>query len=29
VYALEMSKGWFDSKGIKPGMKMQGLPAAQ
>jgi uncharacterized membrane protein (UPF0127 family) len=29
VYALEMSKGWFASKGIKPGMKIQGLPAAQ
>ena len=29
VYALEMSKGWFDSKGIKPGMTIQGLPAAQ
>jgi uncharacterized protein len=29
VYALEMSKGWFDSKGIRPGMKIQGLPAAQ
>ena len=29
VYALEMSKGWFDAKGIKPGMKLQGLPAAQ
>ncbi|CDY74179.1 exported protein [Caballeronia glathei] len=27
VYALEMSKGWFDAKGIKPGMKIQGLPA--
>jgi uncharacterized membrane protein (UPF0127 family) len=27
-YALEMSKSWFDSKGIKPGMVMQGLPAA-
>ncbi|WP_042303277.1 DUF192 domain-containing protein [Paraburkholderia kururiensis] len=26
VYALEMSKGWFQSKGIKPGMKIQGLP---
>lgn len=26
-YALEMSKGWFDAKGIKPGMKIQGLPA--
>ncbi|EIM98047.1 hypothetical protein WQE_26180 [Paraburkholderia hospita] len=29
AYALEMSKGWFTSKGIKPGMKMQGLPAPQ
>ncbi|MDR6377229.1 DUF192 domain-containing protein [Paraburkholderia caledonica] len=29
VYALEMSKGWFTSKGIKPGMKIQGLPAGQ
>jgi uncharacterized membrane protein (UPF0127 family) len=29
VYALEMSKSWFESKGIKPGMVMQGLPAAQ
>jgi uncharacterized membrane protein (UPF0127 family) len=29
VYALEMSKGWFEAKGIKPGMTMQGLPAAQ
>jgi uncharacterized membrane protein (UPF0127 family) len=28
VYALEMSRGWFASKGIKPGMKLQGLPAA-
>jgi uncharacterized membrane protein (UPF0127 family) len=27
VYALEMSKGWFSSKGIKPGMRIQGLPA--
>ncbi|WP_321944229.1 DUF192 domain-containing protein [Paraburkholderia tropica] len=26
VYALEMSKGYFSSKGIKPGMKIQGLP---
>jgi len=26
VYALEMSKGWFAAKGIKPGMKIQGLP---
>jgi uncharacterized membrane protein (UPF0127 family) len=28
VYALEMSKGWFSSKGIQPGMKIDGLPAA-
>ncbi|GLU35518.1 DUF192 domain-containing protein [Trinickia caryophylli] len=26
VYALEMSKGWFAAKGIKPGMKVMGLP---
>ncbi len=26
VYALEMSKGWFSSKGITPGTKIQGLP---
>ena len=29
VYALEMSKGWFAAKGIKPGMKLDGLPRAQ
>ncbi|HTI17027.1 MAG TPA: DUF192 domain-containing protein [Trinickia sp.] len=29
VYALEMSKGWFTSKGITPGMKIQGLPQPQ
>jgi uncharacterized protein len=29
VYALEMSKGWFASKGIQPGMKIEGLPAQQ
>ena len=29
VYALEKSKGWFDSKGIKPGVKIKGLPGAQ
>jgi uncharacterized membrane protein (UPF0127 family) len=29
VYVLEMSKGWFASKGIEPGMKIQGLPALQ
>ncbi len=27
VYALEMSKGWFEAKGITPGMKITGLPA--
>jgi uncharacterized membrane protein (UPF0127 family) len=27
-YALEMSKDWFESKGIKPGMIVQGLPPA-
>ncbi|MFZ1180113.1 MAG: DUF192 domain-containing protein [Herbaspirillum sp.] len=25
-YALEMSKGWFRQKNIKPGMMIQGLP---
>jgi uncharacterized protein len=29
VYALEMSKGWFESKGITPGMKIDGLPQPQ
>jgi uncharacterized protein len=29
VYALEMSKGWFAAKGIKPGMKLKGLPQTQ
>ncbi|KMQ79871.1 exported protein [Candidatus Burkholderia pumila] len=29
VYALEMPKGWFAAKGIKPGMKLKGLPQAQ
>jgi uncharacterized protein len=29
VYALEMSKGWFASKGIKPGMQIKGLPQVQ
>ena len=28
-FALEMPKGWFTSKGIKPGMKIQGLPPLQ
>jgi uncharacterized protein len=29
VFALEMSRGWFDAKGIKPGMKLKGLPQVQ
>ncbi|WP_233864182.1 DUF192 domain-containing protein [Paraburkholderia adhaesiva] len=29
VFALEMPKGWFSSKGVKPGMKIQGLPQLQ
>ncbi|AOJ03451.1 MULTISPECIES: DUF192 domain-containing protein [Burkholderia] len=29
VYALEMSRGWFAAKGIKPGMKIDGLPKPQ
>lgn len=29
VYALEMPKGWFAAKGIKAGMKIDGLPAPQ
>ena len=29
VFALEMPKGWFTSKGIKPGMQIQGLPVVQ
>ncbi|KND54322.1 exported protein [Candidatus Paraburkholderia kirkii] len=29
VYALEMSKGWFAAKGLKPGMQIKGLPRAQ
>jgi hypothetical protein len=29
VYALEMSKGWFSSKGIKPGTRILGLPGEQ
>ncbi|MBB5500523.1 DUF192 domain-containing protein [Paraburkholderia sp. MM5384-R2] len=26
VFALEMPKGWFSAKGVKPGMQIQGLP---
>ncbi|CAG9256392.1 DUF192 domain-containing protein [Paraburkholderia unamae] len=29
TFALEMPKGWFTAKGIKPGMKLQGLPPLQ
>ncbi len=28
-YVLEMNKGWFDRKGIKPGSKISGLPLKQ
>lgn len=28
-YALEMNKGWFARRGIKPGMKIDGLVAPQ
>jgi hypothetical protein len=26
-YALEMERGWFDQRGLKPGAKIGGLPA--
>jgi uncharacterized protein len=29
TFALEMPKGWFTAKGIKPGMTIQGLPPLQ
>ncbi len=25
-YALEMRQGWFEKKGIKPGMQLHGMP---
>lgn len=28
-YALEMSRGWFAAKGIKPGMKLGGIPGVR
>lgn len=28
-YALEMNLGWFKQKNIKPGMSIEGLPAAK
>jgi uncharacterized membrane protein (UPF0127 family) len=28
-YVLEMNKGWFDKKGIKPGFRIAGLPPPQ
>ena len=28
-YVLEMNDGWFAKRGIKPGYKLKGLPAAQ
>ena len=27
-FVLEMNKGWFDKRGIKPGFKLKGLPTA-
>jgi uncharacterized membrane protein (UPF0127 family) len=29
LYALEMTQGWFAQRGLKPGMKLAGLPAKQ
>lgn len=29
AYALEMNKGWFKQKNIKPGMQIGGLPSLQ
>ncbi len=29
VYALEMNLGWFKQKNIKPGSKIEGLPAVK
>jgi len=26
-YALEMNRGWFTARGIKPGMRLGGIPA--
>ncbi len=28
-YVLEMNDGWFAKRGVKPGYKLKGLPAAQ
>lgn len=25
-YALEMNRGWFDKRGLKPGFKLRGMP---
>lgn len=27
-YALEMNRGWFDQRGIKPGFRLRGIPPA-
>jgi uncharacterized protein len=29
LYALEMAQGWFKERGIKPGLKLGGLPPAR
>jgi uncharacterized membrane protein (UPF0127 family) len=28
-YALEMNRGWFAARGIKPGMRLGGIPGAK
>lgn len=28
-YALEMNRGWFESRGIKPGIRLGGIPGAK
>jgi uncharacterized protein len=29
LYALEMTQGWFKERGIKPGVKLSGIPPAR
>jgi uncharacterized membrane protein (UPF0127 family) len=29
LYALEMAQGWFKERGIKPGVKLSGIPPAR
>jgi len=28
-YALEMNRGWFAARGIKPGMRLGGIPGVR